>query len=131
MERVSLDTIERGTCDGCAKSFPGWALYEPVDGEPGPDAICGACIERVANENATVVPVVLAPWETEPGKYLKAQRNLALSYDQSGWVLSEGAPVTPACREAFLAYRAKLNRMTIDYLPEDWVWPERPILAYD
>lgn len=128
MSRNSLD-VERGECDGCFAKLPGWALYEVREDDPWYEAVCGACLMR--HEAVDSATPDLAPWETEAGKYLKAQRNLALSFDQTGWVMIDDAPVTNDCREAFRAYRASLNRMTVDFLPDTWVWPEPPTLAYD
>lgn len=128
MTRASLDHIERGTCDGCNKQFPGWALYEPVEGDPWADALCGACI--MAHEAVEEEPPVLAPWETEAGKYLKAQRNIRL--DGSLWAIMPGSPLTPACQAEWISYRAVLHRMTVDCDdPGVWVWPEPPTNAYD
>lgn len=129
MVRKSLDHIERGTCDGCSKQYPGWALYGPLDSDAWSNAVCGGCI--TAHEAVEEEPLVLAPWETEAGKYLKAQRNMLLSFDTTGWAMMSDSPVTEACREAFKAYRAILNRMTVDYDdPADWEWPEVPALEY-
>lgn len=118
---------EAGACGVCGAKLPGWALYVPEADEPASDAICGACI----NSSIKVAPDHTPEgWESEKGKYLKAERNLALSYDQTGWVTMPDAPVTEECRQRVLGYRAILNRMTIDFTPETWVWPERPTLSY-
>lgn len=130
MARVALK-VEKGECDNCLKTFPGWALYKPLKAEECYEAICGGCIALKAAAKAKVVPVVVEPWETEAGKYLKAERNLALSFDQSGWAIMSDSPLTASCQASWVDYRAKLNRMTVDCTsPEEWVWPEKPALEY-
>lgn len=130
MARVALK-IEKGECDNCLKTFPGWALYKPWKSEECYEAICGACIaSKAAAKVATKVssPIV-PPWDSEAGKFTKSQRNLAL--DGSLWTVMPGTPLTNACQAKWIAYRATLNRMTVDCAdPDAWVWPEPPELEY-
>lgn len=130
MARVALK-IEKGECDNCLNTFPGWALYKPWKSEECYEAICGGCIasKAAANVTATVASKVVPLWDSEHGKFMKAQRNLAL--DGSLWTVMPGTPLTSACQAKWIAYRAALNRMTVDCTdPEVWVWPEPPKLEY-
>lgn len=129
MERKSLDHIDRGSCDGCRSTLPGWALYEPLEADDWTDMVCGACIDAKADAAVLVEPIAMPPWETEAGKFLKAQRNIAL--DGSLWALLPGSPLTAACQAAYIEYRTKLHRMTVDAAsPEAWTWPKEPIHEY-
>ena len=129
MARVALK-VEKGECDNCLKTFPGWALYRPLKSEDCEVAICGACIaSKAAAKTTAKVANTVAPWETEAGKFAKAQRNLAL--DGSLWAVMPGSPLTLACQAEWIAYRATLNRMTVDCAdPAEWVWPEPPKNEY-
>ncbi|WP_156884197.1 phage tail assembly chaperone [Sphingomonas sp. LK11] len=128
MARVALK-VEKGECDNCLNTFPGWALYKPLKSEECYEAICGACITAKAAAKAKVEPLVVSVWDSEHGKFMKAQRNLAL--DGSLWTVMPGTPLTIECQAKWIAYRSTLNRMTVDCSnPSDWVWPEPPALEY-
>ena len=116
-------------CDHCGRDTPAWALYLSQGSEPD-GFICGLCIAEHADKTSLPEPEPTDPWETERGKHLKAERNLSLSYDATGWAIMPDAPITDRSKSAILAYRALLNRMTVDSTPETWVWPERPELEY-
>lgn len=117
-------------CSGCGKTHPAWALYEPEGNEDFPAWVCGRCIDDHAKGKEVEALPSDDPWQSERGKYLKAERNLALDYAITGWAIMPDSPLTQKCREAFLAYRAQLNRMTVDFTPDTWVWPARPEHAY-
>ena len=122
-------TAEPYPCDACGAATPVWALYKSENDEPK-GYICGRCIADHQDSKALPEPEPVDPWESEPGKFLKAQRNMKLSYDVTGWAIMPDSPLTPESKADFLAYRASLNRMTVDWTPDTWVWPTAPIKTY-
>lgn len=122
-------TAEPYPCDACGAITPVWALYRSVGDEPQ-GYICGRCIADHAASKALPEPDSVDTWETEAGKFLKAQRNMMLSYDVTGWAVMMDSPLTPESKNAFLAYRARLNRMTVDWTPDTWTWPNMPTKGY-
>lgn len=131
--RIALTVLEHaavgGACEVCSAKLPPFALYKPLKAEPAKKAICGACINAHAEATATIAVKVVQPWETEAGKFLKAQRNIAL--DNSLWALLPGSPLTAACQAAYIEYRTKLHRMTVDAAsPQAWTWPKEPTHEY-
>lgn len=129
--RISLadpdpDTV-LGHCDGCAAELPAWALYVPLESEPWPASVCGNCLDAALPVTIAATPT---GWESETGKWLKAQRDLLLDYGATGWAIMPDSPLSTDSEGEFRAYRAKLNRMTVDYTPETWTWPDRPTPRY-
>lgn len=116
-------TVECGNCGGV---HPSWAMYNH---ENYTSPICGICVNR---ENELEVPEVevafVEPWDTEKGKYLKAERLSKLN--DTAWVYLPGCPYTDSTVEQFTVYRSKLHRMTVDYQPDTWEWPETPVIEY-
>jgi hypothetical protein len=115
------------TCSECKEERPNWALYVPISGEPFSGNVCGNCINENINISTPVVQVT-PTWETEKGKYLKAQRDSILN--DCAWVFLPDCPYTDATVTLIAAYRKLLHRMTVDYTADTWQWPEYPTITY-
>jgi len=113
--------VSASSCQECKTTHPTWALYRHND-----KIVCGACFNK-----GVEIPQLLSvtePWESEEGKHLKALRYAKL--EETAWFFLPGCPYTDASVEAVKDYRTLLHRMTVDFLPDSWVWPEFPTLQF-
>ena len=116
-------------CSGCGKTLPAWALYEPEGDEDFPAWVCGVCIDAHAKSKLPDQLPPADPWKSEQGKWLKAERDLALNNNR--WAVMPDSPLTPECQAEFMAYMRALHRMTVDCTPDTWTWPSRPEQTYN
>jgi hypothetical protein len=117
-------------CPSCELRHPAFAIVEYHEA-----LICTQCystIEREITDGIAFDQAQNAPrtWDSEDGKYIKAQRVGLLDRDR--WTIMPDSPLTQECQQQFIAYLKKLHRITIDFaMPDDLVWPERPELEYE
>lgn len=118
-------------CGHCRDSLPSPELLYSVDWWP--ESVCGACkhgaeVDKArASQDAAAASLALAlegTWESEVGKLFKAQRVAKL--EASRWTIDRDSPLSVDCQNAWLAYRALLNRMTVDHTIATWKWPTEP-----
>lgn len=118
-------------CGNCTSTVPHVDLLYRVDWNES--LVCGACkhgkeVEAARlsaeAEEASRAQTLEGTWESEAGKLLKAQRIAKL--EASRWTIDRDSPLSAACQDAWLAYRATLNRMTVDHTIATWKWPTEP-----
>lgn len=68
------------------------------------------------------------PAEPPEATNMRAERTSMLN--QSGWTQAEDAPLTPACKEAYRAWRVCLHRWLVDYPDGLTPLPEPPEIEY-
>lgn len=99
--------------------------------------ICGHCITNQhraavleAEAAALAALEVSTPWETEHGKWVRAERNRRR--DAVAWAINPlTSPLSSVCQAEFVQYVKELHTLTIDYAtPAAVVWPVEPALAY-
>lgn len=122
-------------CGKCPDSVPHPDLLYSVDWAD--QSVCGACkhkkevdAQRASQEAADASEAIAleGTWESEEGKYLKAQRNSRLELTR--WTIDRDSPLTADNQDEWLAYRALLNRMTVDHTIATWAWPTEPEQRY-
>lgn len=122
-------------CGNCRDTVPHIDLLYRVEWHES--LVCGACrhskeveAARIAQEaqEASEAVALEGTWESEQGKYLKAQRNSKLEFTR--WTIDRDSPLSADNQEEWLAYRALLNRMTVDHTIASWEWPVEPEQRY-
>lgn len=125
-------TAEPLPCDGCGKSTPVWALYEG-QGNELEGWICGHCIQDVARvvaeQEAAANTIPDTSWESELGKFYKAERIRLLR--EYSWTVDATSPFGEAGKALWMEWVRTLNRMTVDSTPDQWTWPSFPPQQYD
>lgn len=122
-------------CGNCRDTVPHTDLLYRVDWLES--LVCGACKHDKEVDAARAVQeaeaaqravAVEGTWESEQGLFLKAQRNAKL--EASRWAIDRDSPLSDDNQEEWIAYRALLNRMTVDHTIDSWVWPDVPEQRY-